>query len=158
LLHASSKMGRLPDSSVVHAEVTADGTNDHFARIETDPHQYDGAVRSADFLGIFLDRALDPYRGVALRHRRVLAGNGSAEKRHDPVAHDLIDRPLISVNGLHHPLEHRVENLARLLRVTVSEKLHRALEIGEEHSDLLALAFEGTLGSEDLLGEVPWGV
>ena len=31
---------------------------------------------------------------------------------------------------------------------------HRALEVGEEHGDLLALAFEGALGGEDLLREM----
>jgi hypothetical protein len=36
----------------------------------------------------------------------------------------------------------------------VSEQLHRALEVGEEDGDLLALAFQGGLGGEDLLGEV----
>jgi hypothetical protein len=36
----------------------------------------------------------------------------------------------------------------------VSEQLHRALQVGEEDSDLLALTFEGALGREDLLGEV----
>ena len=35
---------------------------------------------------------------------------------------------------------------------------HRALEVGEEHGDLLALAFEGALGGEDLLGKVLGGV
>jgi hypothetical protein len=36
----------------------------------------------------------------------------------------------------------------------VGQDFHGALEIGEEHSDLLALAFEGGLGRKDLLGEV----
>ena len=42
--------------------------------------------------------------------------------------------------------------------IAVGEQLHRALEIGEEHGDLLALAFEGALRGEDLLGEVLGGV
>ena len=39
-----------------------------------------------------------------------------------------------------------------------AEQLHRALEVGEEHGDLLALALEGALRGEDLLGEVLGGV
>jgi hypothetical protein len=58
------------------------------------------------------------------------------------------------MDGLHHPLENRVEQLAGLLGIAVGEELHRALEIGEQHGDLLALALERTLGREDLLGEV----
>jgi len=42
--------------------------------------------------------------------------------------------------------------------VAVGEQLHRALEIGEEHGDLLALALEGGLGGEDLLGQVLGGI
>ena len=36
----------------------------------------------------------------------------------------------------------RIEELPRLLRVTVGEQLHRTLEVGEEDGDLLALAFQ----------------
>jgi hypothetical protein len=61
------------------------------------------------------------------------------------------------VNGLHHVLKDRVEYLARFLRVTISEELHRALQIGEEHGDLLALTLQGALGREDLLGEMLGG-
>jgi len=33
--------------------------------------------------------------------------------------------------------ENRVENLARLLRVTIGQQLHRTLQVGEQHRDLL---------------------
>jgi hypothetical protein len=66
----------------------------------------------------------------------------------------LIDRPLVAVHGLHHPLEHRIEELPRLLGVPVGQQLHRALEVGEEDRDLLALALERALRGEDLLREV----
>jgi hypothetical protein len=36
------------------------------------------------------------------------------------------------VNRLHHPFDHRVEELASFLGVAVGEQLHRALEVGEE--------------------------
>jgi hypothetical protein len=55
-------------------------------------------------------------------------------------------------------LEYGIEELARLLGVTVREQLHRPFEVGEEDRDLLALALESGLGSEDLLGEVFRGV
>jgi hypothetical protein len=58
------------------------------------------------------------------------------------------------MNGFHHVLEHRVENLARIFGVTIGEQLHRTLEVVEEHCDLLALPFEGALRGEDLVGEV----
>ena len=88
----------------------------------------------------------------------VLVGERRAEQRHDPVAHHLVDGALVAVDGLHHALEHGIEELARLLGIAVGEQLHRALEVGEEHGDLLALAFERGLRGEDLLGEVLRGV
>ena len=111
-----------------------------------------------DLVRVLLDRLLHPERGVAGAHGVVLVGERRAEERHDPVAHHLVDGALVAVDGLHHPLEHGVEELAGLLGVAVGEQLHRALEVGEEHGDLLALAFEGALRGEDLLGEVLRGV
>ena len=82
----------------------------------------------------------------------ILMGERGAEERHDPVAHHLVDGALVAVDRLHHVLEDGVEELARLLRVTVGEELHRALEVCEQNRNLLALAFEGGLGGEDFLG------
>ena len=115
-------------------------------------------MRAEDPLRVLRDRLLHPQRRVARPHRVVLVGERRAEERHDAVAHDLVDRALVAVDGLHHPLEHRVEELPRLLGVAVGEQLHRALEVGEEDRDLLALAFEGGLGVEDAFGEVLRGV
>ena len=75
----------------------------------------------------------------------ILVGQRRAEQRHDAVAHDLVDGALVAVDGLHHAFEDGIEELARLLGVAVGEQLHRALEVGEEHGDLLALAFESAL-------------
>ena len=117
------------------------------------------AVRAPELLGVAGCIApLHVERGVARPHGVVLVGERRAEERHDPVAHDLVDGALVAVDGLHHPLEHGIEELARLLGVAVGQQLHRALEVGEQHGDLLALALEGALRGEDLLGEVLGGV
>ena len=81
-----------------------------------------------------------------------------AEQRHDPVPHDLVHRALVVVDGLHHLLQDGIEEPAGFLGVAVRQQLHRALDVGEEHGDLLALALEGIARSQDLLGEVPRGV
>ena len=116
------------------------------------------AVRAPHLLGVALHGLLHPERRVARAHGVVLVGERRAEERHDPVAHHLVDGALVAVDGLHHPLEDGIEELARLLGIAVGEQLHRALEVGEEHGDLLALALERRLGGEDLLGEVLGGV
>ena len=75
----------------------------------------------------------------------VLVGEGRPEQPHDPVAHHLVDGPLVTVDGFHHSLEHGIEELACLLGIAVGQQLHRALEIGKEHRDLLAFPFESRL-------------
>ena len=88
----------------------------------------------------------------------VLMRQGRAKQRHDAVAHDLVHRALIAMHGLHHAFQHGIEELPGLLRVTVGEEFHGALEVGKQHGDLLALAFEGAAGGENLLGEIGGGV
>ena len=93
-------------------------------------------------LGVLLDRVLHPERRVAGPHRVILMGDRRPEQCHDPVAHHLVHGALVVMDRLHHPLERRVEELAGLLGISIRQQLHRALEVGEEDGDLLALAFE----------------
>src|SRR5215510_13394624 len=84
----------------------------------------------------------------------VFMGDGGAEQRHDAVAHDLVDRPLVAVHRCHHAFQHGIEELPGLLGITVSQQFHRALQVRKQHRDLLALAFQGTAGEQDLLREI----
>jgi hypothetical protein len=84
----------------------------------------------------------------------ILVGERRAEERHDPVAHDLIHRTLVAMDSLHHVLEYGIEDLPGLLGVAVGQQFHRAFQVSEEHGDLLALAFQGRLGRQDLLGQM----
>jgi hypothetical protein len=58
------------------------------------------------------------------------------------------------VDGLHHPFEDRIEELPGVLGVPVGQEFQGPLEVREQHGDLLAFAFEGAPGGEDLLGQV----
>ena len=78
-------------------------------------------MRPASLFGIASDRFLHVEGRVARAHRVILVGQGRAEERHDPVAHHLVDRALIAMDRLHHPFEHWVEELARLLGVAVGQ-------------------------------------
>ena len=158
LLHAGGQVGRLPNGRVVHVQVGTDGADDHLARVEPHADLEGHPLRAEHTLRVLRHRLLHPERRVARPHGVVLVGERRSEERHDPIAHHLVDRALVAVDGLHHPFEDRVEELPGLLGVPVREQLHRALEVGEEHGDLLALAFEGGLRGEDLLGEVLGGV
>ena len=65
---------------------------------------------------------------------------------HNAIAHDLVHGPLIAMHGRHHALQHRIEELACLLGVAVSQEFHGAFEIGKQYRDLLAFACQGTAG------------
>ena len=88
---------------------------------------------------------------IFMRDRRPKQG-------HDAVAHDLIDGAFIAVHRLHHAFEDGVEELAGFFGITVGQQLHRAFQVGKEHRDLLALAFQGGFGGEDFLGQMGGGV
>ena len=45
-----------------------------------------------------------------------------------------------------------------LFWVEVADQLRRALEVGKQHGDLFALAFQGAAGGENLLREIGRGV
>ncbi len=85
-------------------------------------------------------------------------GDGRPEERHDAVAGVLVDRALEAVHAVRQDLEEAVEDPVPLLGVDLLGQLHRALDVGEEHRHLLALALQGGLGLEDLVGQVLRGV
>jgi len=113
---------------------------------------------SPDAVGIPAHRFLHPEGSVTGADGMVLMRQRRPEERHDPVAHDLVHRTLVTVDGLHHVLENGIEKLAGFFRVTVGKHFHRPLQIGEEDRHLLAFTFEGGLQGENLFGEVPGGV
>ena len=85
----------------------------------------------------------------------ILEGERSAEEGHDPVAHYPVHGALIAVHCLDHAVEHRVEKeLLRGLGVAVDEQLHRTLDVGEQHGDLLALTLECCSRGKDPVGKV----
>jgi hypothetical protein len=153
LLHPRGQVRSLSHRGVVHVEIAADGAHDDLPGVQPDTDLDHGRVRASYVFRVLLHAFLHPDRRIAGPHGVVLMGERRAEQRHDPVAHHLVDRALIAVDGLHHPFEHRIEEFAGLLGIAISEQLHGALEVGEEHGHLLALAFERGFRVDDPLGE-----
>ena len=135
-------------------EIIANGAHDDLARVEPHAHLQGDAVGPLDFGGILVHGGLHGQGRIAGPHRMVLMGQGGTEQGHDTIAHDLIDRALIAMHGRHHALQDGVEELPGLLRVAIGQQFHRALEVGKQHRDLLALAFQGTAGRENLLRKI----
>jgi hypothetical protein len=70
----------------------------------------------------------------------VLMGDRSSEQSEDSVPARLRDVALVAVHGVHHELECRIDDRARLLGVEPFHHLDRALDIGEEGGDRFPLA------------------
>jgi hypothetical protein len=110
---------RPADCRIVHAQIASDGTHDDLAGVEPDADLHVNAESIARVRGVVLDLLLHTQRRIAGSYRMILVGNRSAEDRHDPVAHHEADGAFVTMDGLHHAFEHRVEELPRLLGVTV---------------------------------------
>jgi hypothetical protein len=151
-------MRRLPNSRVIHMQIVADRPDHDFTRIEPHPDLDLDLVCLADLVGVRPDRLLHGQGRIARPDGMIFMGNGCPEQGHDPIAHDLVHGPFIAMDGCHQAFQHRIEELAGLLRITVSQDFHGAFEVGKEHRHLLALTFQGTTGGEDFLGEIGRGV
>jgi hypothetical protein len=158
LLHARRQVGGLADGGIVHMQVIANGPYDDFARVEAHPHLHLQTVGLADLLRVTTHGCLHRQGGITGPHRMVFVGHWCPKERHDPVAQHLIDGALVAVHGVHHDVQGGVQNGLGLFRVEVADQLCRALEVGKQHGHLLAFAFQGTFGRQDLLSKIWRGV
>ena len=74
--------------------------------------------------------------------RMVLMGDRRAEQREDAVAGRLHDIAVVAMHRVDHQLQRRVDDRARLLGIEVAHQLGRALDVGEQRRDGLALAIQ----------------
>ena len=73
----------------------------------------------------------------------VLMRDRRAEQRKDPVDGGLRYVAAVMMDRIHHQLQRRVDQAARLLRIEVLHQVHRALDVGEQRRYCLALAVDG---------------
>ena len=151
-------MRGLADGGVVHVQIAADRADHDLTGVEPDANLSRDPVGAAGLFGPAANRSLHVEGCIAGPDRMILVPEWCAEERHDAVAHDLVDRPLVAVNRFHHPLEDRIQELPGLLGIPVGQQFHRPLQVGEQHRHLLALAFESRLRIEDAFGQVLRGV
>ena len=154
LLHARRQAHRVALRRVVHAQIVADLAHDDLSGIEAHANRKVQSARQPQLIGVGPERVAQVQRGVAGALRVVLVGDGRAEQRHDAVAGVLVHRAFEAVHAVGKDGEEAVEDRVPLFRIDLFGQLHRALHVGEQHGDLLALAFEGGLRLQDFVGEV----
>jgi hypothetical protein len=62
------------------------------------------------------------------------------------------------VDGFEHMIEHRVEELLRLLGVAICNDSKRPYDVRKQHGDLLTFALKLTLRRHDPDGEMLWSI
>jgi hypothetical protein len=88
----------------------------------------------------------------------ILVGNGGAEKGHNAITQYLVHRAFVAVHGVHHEVNRRVQQVLGGFRVKALDELGGILDIGKEHGDLFAFAFQARPGVEDFFGEIGRGI
>ena len=148
----------LAHGRVVHVQVIANGAHHHLAAIEAHAHLYCEPLRAPHLLGVAVQSGLHGERRIAGPHRMVLMRYGRAKERHNAIAQHLIDGALDAVHRVHHQMDGRVEELLRGFRIETTDEFRRVLEVGKEHRDLFALAFQRCARSQDFLCKIGRGV
>ena len=128
-----------------------------FPGIKSYPDLDRRTVGALNFLRIALYRLLHPQPCVAAADAVILVRERCSEQRLDPVACDIDDSPLVALDGFHHSLQDRIQQFMCFLGIAIGNQLHRAFQVGEQHRDLFALAFQRALRAQARFDEVPSG-
>jgi hypothetical protein len=112
----------------------------------------------ANLVRVAPELLLKMQRRVTRPLRVVLVRDRGAEQRHDPVARVLIDSPLEAMLSFGEDREKAIHDPVPVFGVDRLREIHRTLHVREEDGHLLALAFEGAAGGENLFGEMLRGV
>src|SRR5262249_4480369 len=111
---------RLADRRVIHLQVAPDGAHDYVPRVQTNSYLDRNAVGPSNSLSVPFHGFLHPKGCIAGSHGVIFVSKRRTKERHNPVTHDLIDSPFVTMDSLHHMFEDRVEKFARFLRISVS--------------------------------------
>ena len=125
-------------------QVVVDGAYRHLTRVEADTDLHLQAIGVTYLCAVAAHGRLHGQSGVTGPHRMVLMGDRCPEQRHNAVAQDLVHRALVAVYSVHHDVQGRVKESLCLFRIKTLNQLRRALDIGKQHRDLLAFAFQVT--------------
>jgi hypothetical protein len=147
-----------PDGGVVHPQVIADPPDHDQASVQALAQAHLYASVPVELFAVATDGLLDRQCGLDRSKGVILEGHGRSEQSHQPIPEELIDRPLVALDGLGHELERPIHDLVHDFRVQLLRKSGGVCDVAEEHCHLLALAFKRTPRGEDPLGEVLGGV
>jgi hypothetical protein len=132
----------------------ADAPDDDLAGVEPHPDTHLKAMCAPHRLGIVAHGGLHRQRRIAGPQGMVFMGDRCTEEGHDAIAQHLVHGALVAVHSIHHMAQSRVQQVLRGFGIEISDQFGGVFEVGKYNADLLAFAFEGGAGCENLFGEV----
>ena len=131
LLHPRRRVRGVAHRRVVHAEVVADGADDHEARVESHAHAELDPAGARQLLAIAGKRRLHGEGRIRGALRVVLVRDRRPEERHEPVAEELVGCPLVTVDLGEHGLERAVDQRVHVLGIESLGNRGESGDIGE---------------------------
>jgi hypothetical protein len=164
-LHSRRKVYRVTDRCVFGVQIVlTDRAQQHLTAVQPDANRQWHALLDSQPIGVPLDFLLHPERRVQRPPCVIFLSDRSSEESEDSVPARLRHVALVAVDGVHHELECRIDDRARLLRVEPFHHLDRALDVREERRNRFPLTVLSSARvhrrtlREDALGEVLRGV
>jgi hypothetical protein len=140
-LHPRRQIGHMTDRHVLGMSTNLYRSHHHLARVHPDAGFNRNLALVPQTLGVATQFLLHRQRRMKCALRMVLVRDRRAEQSEDAVAGRLRYVTAIAMHRLHHKVQHRIDDRARLLGIQIAHQLGRALDIGEQRRDGLALAF-----------------
>jgi hypothetical protein len=118
------------------------GAHHHLAGVDSDAGLDSRAALLPRVLAATAETVARRERGMNRALRMVLMRDRRAKEREDAVAGRLDNVPTILMDCIDHQLERGIDDRARLFGIEIAHQLGRALDVGEQCRDRLALALD----------------
>jgi hypothetical protein len=102
-------------------QVIANGPHQHLPRVEADANLHLEPMPAAHLRTVAANGLLHGECRIARPHRVIFMRDRRPEQGHDAIAHHPVDRALVAMDRRHHPFQHGIEELPRLLRIAIGD-------------------------------------
>jgi hypothetical protein len=145
-LHSCRQIGHMTDRRVFRMASGLDRPHHHLARVHPDSRLDGNLALVTQAVGAATQLLLHRQRRMKCPLGMVLVGDGRAEQSEDAVTGRLRNIAAVAMHRRHHKMQDRVDDRPRLLGIEIAHQLRRALDVGEECRDRLALTLQAFRG------------
>jgi hypothetical protein len=142
LLDALRETYRVALRGIVGTRVVADRPDDDLAGVQAHAHREVEAAPAAELVAERAQPVAQMQGSETGALSVILVGDRRTEESHDAIAGVLIDGPCVAVHAVVENVEEAIEHLVPFLGTEPLRQVHRVLNVGEQHGDLLVLALD----------------